>query len=61
MKKEFLILSFSTQKEWHKWLDKNYSDENGLWLRFYKKASGIKSINHADALDEALCYGWIDG
>ena len=55
------VLSFSTQKEWHNWLDKNYTNEKGIWLRFYKKDSDIKSINYAEALDEALCYGWIDG
>ena len=55
------ILSFSTHKEWHNWLDKNYSNENGIWLRFYKNKSETKSINHTEALDEALCYGWIDG
>ena len=33
----------------------------GIWLRFYKKGSGIVSLNYAAALDEALCFGWIDG
>lgn len=55
------VLSFSTQEEWHHWLDKNHTSEKGLWLRFYKKDSETKSINYAEALDEALCYGWIDG
>ena len=59
--KNIPVLSFSTQHEWHDWLDKNYADENGIWLRFYKKDSEIVSVNHTEALDEALCYGWIDG
>src|SRR5579864_5219724 len=56
-----LPLFFQTQKEWAAWLAKNYTKEEGIWLRFYKKASGIASINHDQALDSALCYGWIDG
>jgi uncharacterized protein YdeI (YjbR/CyaY-like superfamily) len=55
------ILEFKTQTEWEEWLGKNYSQELGVWLRFYKKASGIESINYDQALEEALCYGWIDG
>src|SRR5579872_941189 len=54
-------LSFSTLKEWTAWLSKNYTKPEGIWLRLYKKASGITSINHDQALDAALCYGWIDG
>jgi uncharacterized protein YdeI (YjbR/CyaY-like superfamily) len=61
MRDNIPVLSFSTQQEWHNWLAENYADEKGLWLRFYKKDSEIESINHAEALDEALCYGWIDG
>jgi uncharacterized protein YdeI (YjbR/CyaY-like superfamily) len=56
-----LPLAFPTQKEWASWLAKNYTKKEGIWLRFYKKASGIISINHDQALDSALCYGWIDG
>jgi uncharacterized protein YdeI (YjbR/CyaY-like superfamily) len=55
------ILSFKTQKEFEKWLGKNHDKSNGIWLRLFKKDSGEKSISHAEALDEALCYGWIDG
>jgi len=54
-------LFFPTQKEWAAWLAKNYTKKEGIWLRFYKKASGITSINHDLALDSALCYGWIGG
>lgn len=60
-KTEFSIISFQTQKKWRSWLLKNHSTAVGIWLRLYKKDSGIKSINHDEALDEAFCYGWIDG
>jgi uncharacterized protein YdeI (YjbR/CyaY-like superfamily) len=60
-KTEFSTISFQSQKKWRNWLSKNYSIADGIWLRLYKKDSGIKSINHDEALDEALCYGWIDG
>ncbi|HEV8067809.1 MAG TPA: YdeI/OmpD-associated family protein [Planctomycetaceae bacterium] len=46
---------------WERWLGKNHSRARGVWLRFFKKHSKIASIGHADALNAALCYGWIDG
>ncbi len=49
-----------TQKEWRKWLEKNHLSEKAVWLIFYKKGSGIQSTNYAEALEEALCFGWID-
>jgi len=55
------IRAFKTDKEFEKYLAKHYADEQGIWIRLYKKASGVKSINYAEALDVALCYGWIDG
>ncbi|MDQ3019875.1 MAG: YdeI/OmpD-associated family protein [Bacteroidota bacterium] len=57
----FPIVSFATPKQWERWLSKNHSKLNGIWLQFYKKDSGVKSVNRAEALDAALCYGWIDG
>ncbi len=60
-KNDYQVISCKSQKEWHNWLDKNHSKLNGVWLRFFKKASGIKSVNNKETLDEALCYGWIDG
>jgi uncharacterized protein YdeI (YjbR/CyaY-like superfamily) len=60
-KDDLLIQIFKTSDEWEKWLDKNYGSATGIWLRLYKKASGISFINHREALDVALCYGWIDG
>jgi uncharacterized protein YdeI (YjbR/CyaY-like superfamily) len=55
------VLSFNTAEAWRQWLEKNHPGLKGVWLRMYKKASGIASINYNEALDEALCFGWIDG
>jgi uncharacterized protein YdeI (YjbR/CyaY-like superfamily) len=54
-------LSFPKQKDWADWLRKNHAKSSGLWLRLAKKTSGIPSVSYAEALDIALCYGWIDG
>jgi uncharacterized protein YdeI (YjbR/CyaY-like superfamily) len=51
---------FKTQKEWRKWLVKNHSTEKSVWLIFYKKGSSVQCTNYAEALEEALCFGWID-
>lgn len=55
------VLFFVTGKEWEQWLSKNFDNQQGVWLKFAKKSTGIESIHHDDALDVALCYGWIDG
>jgi uncharacterized protein YdeI (YjbR/CyaY-like superfamily) len=52
------ILLFVAVDDWRHWLGENH-EASGIWMRFYKKGKG-KSINYAQALDEALCYGWID-
>ncbi len=52
---------FVSQKDWAKWLDKNHATSSGVWVRLAKKASALTSVNYAEALDVALCYGWIDG
>jgi len=57
---ELPVLLFATQEEWAAWLEENL-ESAGLWLRMAKKASGIPSIDYAQALEVALCYGWIDG
>ena len=61
MKPEAPIKSFSSHEKWEAWLSKNHNDPIGIWLRMFKKDSGIKSVRYAEALDVALCYGWIDG
>ncbi len=55
------VISFSSQKAFESWLAKNHATVSGIWLRIYKKASGEKTVTYAEALDVALCYGWIDG
>jgi uncharacterized protein YdeI (YjbR/CyaY-like superfamily) len=55
------ILTFKSSSDFRKWLEKNHSIADGLWLRFFKKNSGRKTVNYAEALDQALCFGWIDG
>jgi uncharacterized protein YdeI (YjbR/CyaY-like superfamily) len=52
---------FKSQAEFRKWLAKNHSSRPELWLGMYKKASGKGGITYKEALDEALCFGWIDG
>lgn len=46
---------------WAAWLEKNHRKSAGLWLRLAKKGSGLRSVNYGEALEVALCYGWIDG
>ena len=55
------IIFFKTRKEFHDWMSKNYCVSGGIWLRFFKKDSDSPSVTHGEALDEALCFGWIDG
>ena len=55
------IRLFATQNAWAQWLEKNHRNSRGLWLRLAKKESGLQSITHGEALEVALCYGWIDG
>lgn len=56
-----LTLTFASQSKFADWLAKNHETSNGLWLKIAKKDSGISSVTYAEALDIALCYGWIDG
>ncbi|MBU3928175.1 MAG: YdeI/OmpD-associated family protein [Bacteroidetes bacterium] len=55
------IISFKSPQEWNEWLEQNHRNSNGVWLRIYKKDTGIPTTTHAQALEEALCFGWIDG
>jgi uncharacterized protein YdeI (YjbR/CyaY-like superfamily) len=58
---DYPVLFFETQQQLAVWLDQNHASSNGVWLKFAKKASGIASVNYAQSVDVALCYGWIDG
>ncbi len=55
------ILHFKTSVDFRRWLVKNHVKSEGLWLRISKKDAEEKSLTYAEALDQALCYGWIDG
>ncbi len=50
----------ATRTEWRKWLKKNYKIEKEIWLVYYKKTSGKPRIEYNDAVEVALCFGWID-
>jgi uncharacterized protein YdeI (YjbR/CyaY-like superfamily) len=52
---------FASPRAWASWLRRNHTVSTGLWVRFFKQHSGTPSITRAQALDEALCWGWIDG
>lgn len=52
---------FASASDWQAWLDERHEASDGVWLRIAKKASGIESVTHPEALEVALCYGWIDG
>ena len=54
-------LHCKTTKSWTTWLAKHHASSPGIWLQIAKKDSGIASTTHAEALEEALCQGWIDG
>ena len=58
---ELPTLPFESKKKFADWLAKNYDKSAGVWLKLAKKATGISSVTYAEALDVALCYGWIDG
>jgi uncharacterized protein YdeI (YjbR/CyaY-like superfamily) len=58
--KDLLILPFTSASSWEEWLSENYDQPGGVWIKMAKKASGIASVTYDEALDVALCYGWID-
>lgn len=53
-------LSFENRLAWRNWLSANAATEKGIWLVHFKKASGKPSVTRQEALEEALCFGWID-
>jgi len=55
------VLFFATPDELGAWMDEHAEESDGIWLKFAKKASGIPSVVYADAVEIALCHGWIDG
>jgi len=55
------VLAFADAGEWESWLACQPVTANGLWLKFAKKAAGVPSVSKPEAIDAALCHGWIDG
>ncbi len=54
------IIPFASRGTWEVWLEEHHAASDGLWLKIAKKGSGIETVTFAEALDVALCYGWID-
>ncbi len=54
-------LCVKNREEWRAWLKKHYKSERAVWMVYYKKHTGKISIPYVDAVEEALCFGWIDG
>src|SRR4051812_17785088 len=59
--KEYPALPFASATAWEQWLSEHHAQASGVWIQMAKKASGIATVTHDEALDVALCYGWIDG
>ena len=59
--KELPILPFASASLWEQWLSEHHDQLDGVWIKMAKKVSGIASVTHDEALDVALCYGWLDG
>ena len=55
------IRRFASERDWAAWLRRNFSRSTGLWLQIAKKDAGVPSVSYPQALEVALCYGWIDG
>ena len=60
-KRDLPVIAFKSQQAWDAWLTSQPADSKGLWLKLAKKDSGIASVTYEEALEAALCYGWIDG
>ena len=60
-KPELPIIPFASRDAWAAWLDEHHATSEGVRLKIAKKGSAIETVSYAEALDAALCYGWIDG
>jgi len=58
--KDLPVLLLATQSDWRAWFEENHLQPQGIWLKHAKKSSGKPSVSYQEALEEALCYGWID-
>ena len=55
------IKPFASQESWERWLHRNHGNVEGVWLKFAKKGSGKRTVSYQEAVEVALCHGWIDG
>jgi len=60
-RRDLPLIAFKSQQAWDAWLTSQPADSKGLWLKLAKKSSGIASVSKPEAIDTALCHGWIDG
>ena len=60
LEQEFETFCPKSRQEWRKWLEDNHLDKQSIWLIYYKKKTNIPTVTYSDAVDEALCFGWID-
>ena len=60
-KPDLPVIAFKSQQDWDAWLTSQRTRSKGLWLKLAKKASGVASVSKQEAIDAALCHGWIDG
>jgi len=56
----YALVFAKDRKEWRKWLQKHHANAPGIWLGYYKKHTGEPTVTYAEAVEEALCFGWID-
>jgi uncharacterized protein YdeI (YjbR/CyaY-like superfamily) len=61
VKKDLPVKRFRSKSAWEKWLSQHHESSPGLWLELAKKDSGLVSVSYREAVEVALCYGWIDG
>lgn len=60
MEQEFETFCPKSRQEWREWLEDNHLEKQSIWLIYYKKKTNIPTVTYSDAVDEALCFGWID-
>jgi uncharacterized protein YdeI (YjbR/CyaY-like superfamily) len=58
---ELPILEFASDLDWEQWLEDNHAGARGIWLRFAKRGAPVATVTYAQALETAICFGWIDG
>ncbi len=61
MKESLPVVFFDSSQAWENWLEQHHTEPKGVWLKIAKKEAGLDTVSYSEALDTALCYGWIDG